>query len=543
MSRDFSHTKPHYWFTDPSKIGPVLIVMLTLSAYSNTYLAPFIFDDLEAIRDNPNIRQLWPIWNALAGPQQTPVAGRPLVSLTLAVNYAVSGLSVWSYHVFNLTVHILNALLVFAILRRTFSLRRFTEPTQRDGSWLAGAVSLAWAVHPLNTEAVTYTIQRTELLVAFFFLLTLYATIRSTTSKWRSGWFACAIVSCLCGAGCKEVIAGAPLLVLTYDATFLAGSWRSALRERRVLYGGLLLTWTALAAILNTGPRSGSVGFGFSVGWWDYLKTQCSVILHYLYLAFWPHLLSIDYSDWPTSLPLVSILPQALTIVVLLGSSIWYLRKRSTLGYLGAWFFIVLAPTSSFIPIVTEPAAERRMYLPLIAIIALVFCCVHDLSQRSRLRQRRAFTLALAGLIISILVSVTYRRNFDYRSETAIWSDVLEKRPNNIDAHNSLGLALLTEGRLDEGLHHLLETIRLNPGHTKAHHNLGFAYSFLQHHTEAIQHYRTALQYDPHMPDTRYQLALEYLQIGDYNSAIKELEILKNLDPKLAQLLAAKLQK
>ncbi|MBI2150198.1 MAG: tetratricopeptide repeat protein [Acidobacteria bacterium] len=350
------------------------------------------------------------------------------------------------------------------------------------------------------------------------------------------------VASSLCGAGAKEVIAGAPLLVWIYDATFLAGNWRTALRERRFLYAGFLLTWAVLAAVVSTGPRSRSVGFGFSVGWWDYLKTQSSVILHYLSLAFWPHPLSIDYGDYPIATSLVSVLPQALVIVALLGVSIWCLRKRPALGFLGAWFFIVLAPSSSFVPIVTEPAAERRMYLPLIAAVTLVFYGVYELTRRSRMLRARWLALASAGLITVILAAATHRRNSDYRTEITIWSDVVKNHPNYAGARNNLGLALLMEDRHDEGLRHLLESIRLNPRYTKAHQNLGFAYSVLGRHSEAIQHHKEALRYDPNMTHARYQLATEYLETGDSASARNELEILKTQDAKLAGLLAAKLQ-
>jgi len=162
--------------------SPYILVAVAVIAYSNTFRAPFIFDDYNAIVDNPHVRSLWPPWNAMVAPRHSSVDGRPVVALSLAVNYAVSGRNPWSYHAFNLAVHITNALLLFGILRRT-----------RDE--LALPVTLIWTAHPLLTEGVTYVTQRTELLMAMFLLLTLYCVIRD--------WKLPAVIACALGMGCK----------------------------------------------------------------------------------------------------------------------------------------------------------------------------------------------------------------------------------------------------------------------------------------------------------------------------------------------------
>lgn len=481
-----------------------LIMLSACLAYSNAYFVPFIYDDLESIAANPHIRHLWPV----VVPPQTALSGRPLVSFSLALNYAVSGLGVWSYHLFNLIIHVANALLLFAILRRT----------PRVTAWIAVAAALTWAVHPVNTEAVTYITQRTELLAAFFLLLTLYCTIRSAQARHRNFWIICAIVSCLCGTGAKEIIAAAPIVVLAYDVTFLQD-----IRERRGLYAGLFLTWAIIGATLYSGSRSESAGFGLSIHFWDYLKTQSGVIVYYLRLAFWPHPLVIDYSDWPIATRLVSVLPQALMVVALIGVSLWQLWKREALGALGLWFFAILAPTSSFVPIITEPAAERRMYLPLMAVTVLVVYSAY------RFLGRTSSVLAFC-LIVPSLAAVTYARNADYRSEIAIWEDAVQKRPNNPKAHQGLGLALVMERRFDEALTHFLDDARLAPS-AKAQHNLGAVYSSLQQHDEAVKHYRAALEYNPKLVETRWQLAREYFLIGDSASGERELALVKKIDP------------
>ncbi len=156
-----------------------LIVLATAAAFSSSFAGSFVFDDPAAIVENPTIRHLWPIWPTLCPPRHgETVTGRPLLNLSLAINFAISGDKVWSYHAANLAIHILAALLLFGVLRQTFLL-----PVMRD-RWgaaalpLASVIALLWAVHPLQTESVTYTVQRAESLVALFYLLTLYCFIR-----------------------------------------------------------------------------------------------------------------------------------------------------------------------------------------------------------------------------------------------------------------------------------------------------------------------------------------------------------------------------
>ncbi len=157
-----------------------LITLATVAAFSNSFAGPFVFDDIPSIVKNPTIRQLWPLWPTLCPPRDgETVTGRPLLNLSLAINYAVSGQRVWSYHAANLGIHVFAALLLFGILRRSFLL-----PTMRD-RWgtaalpLALVVALLWAIHPLQTESVTYIVQRAESLVGLFYFLTLYCFVRA----------------------------------------------------------------------------------------------------------------------------------------------------------------------------------------------------------------------------------------------------------------------------------------------------------------------------------------------------------------------------
>ena len=478
----------------------LLIVSAGLIAYANSFSGPFIYDDVPSIPENPHIRALWPIGQAMAAPHQSSLDGRPIAALSFALNCALGGMHVWSYHAFNFLLHLLAGFTLLGIVRQTLAGPRLNRVYGEATPWLALAVALIWIIHPLATEAVNYIVQRTELLMGLFFLLTLYCAIRGTEPASSRRWNSAAVIACALGMGSKEVMASAPLIVLLYDRTFLFGSFREAFRKRGKLYLALAGTWLILIALMAPGPRSESVGLRFSqLTPWQYLFTQSSVILHYLRLAFWPHPLVLDYHDWPIPQSVVSAAPWTAIVLALLALTVWLLRRNFPLGFLGAWFFLILAPTSSFVPIVTEIAAERRMYLPLAAIVASVVGGGWILLRRTPMPEKTRRWVAI-GLAAGLAVGfgwMTIRRNADYRSEITIWSDAVAKRPGNARAHNNFGLALVTAGRVEEGMAHYRQALRLSPDYGDAYINLGAASAALGRYDQAIENYVAALKINP----------------------------------------------
>src|SRR6266478_10167003 len=179
-----------------------------VAVYYNSFAGVFLLDDHWRILDNLQIRQLWPPWHALAH------NSRPLVQVSLAVNYALGGLNVWGYHAFNLAVHLLGGLVLFGIVRRMLQSERPRARYGASACWLALAVAAIWLVHPLQTESVTYLIQRAESLMGLFYLLTLYCGIRGVQSPRPGAWFLGAVVACGLGMGSKEVMVTAPIMML-----------------------------------------------------------------------------------------------------------------------------------------------------------------------------------------------------------------------------------------------------------------------------------------------------------------------------------------
>jgi hypothetical protein len=518
------------------KFIPVLVIAAGVWAYHNSLRGPFIFDDLTSISENPHIRHLWPIREAVSAPALSAVTGRPVVCLSLALNYALGGSSVWGYHAFNLAVHLVSALVLLGILRRTLAGEKLRDRFGGAALGLAAAITLLWEVHPLQTETVTYVVQRTESLMGLFLLVTLYGTLRCSQSSHAGGWCLAAIVSCALGMGSKEVMVAAPLLVLLYDRVFLASSFREVRQRRMVLYVGLAATWLILAVLVARTPRA-TTRFGMEgLTSWDYLKTEAGVIVYYLRLCFWPHPLVIDYYDWPIARSLEDSLVPGVVVVGLLSATAWAFRRQPQMGFLGTWFFLILGPTSSFLPSLGEAAAERRMYSPLAAVVTLVVVGAFVLGKRL-LNRRQGVVLGCVagGAVVVLFTFLTIQRNRDYNSESTLWQDTVEKRPNNPRARNYLGNALLQTGAVQKAVGEFKQALRLKPDFAEAHNNLGNVLLQDGLVQEAIGHYEQALRIKPDYSEAHYNLGIALEQAGKIEEAIGHHEQALRIKPDFTQ--------
>jgi tetratricopeptide (TPR) repeat protein len=470
-----------------------LLLVLVLAAttaltYSNAFSSPFVMDDQSAVTDNLTIRSLRPLARVLSGPIQSSTAGRPLINLSFAVNYAADGLNTTGYHAVNLLLHILAGLTLFGIVRRTLvnaSQRPDLQNLSKFADLFAFSCALIWLLHPLQSEMVDYVTQRTESSMGLAYLLTLYAFIRGTTSDRRPLWYSLAIASCLLGALCKESIVTAPVMVFLYDAVFCSESFLEPLRRRGALYAGLAASWIVVALVAG-GARSHSAGFSSGVSPWTYLLNQAPLLVRYLKMTVWPTHLVADYG-LPRTVGLGSVLPAGLLIVALLvaTTALWFFNRPA--AFLGTWFFVTLAPTSSFVPIATEVGAERRMYLALAAIVALAIAALMTISSDRRL---------IAPIVASValfLAIVTFHRNSDYRDPTALWLQVIDRYPHG-RAHYNYGVRLKDAGRRDDAIH---EYLIAAPDFPEAEYALGFEFLNDERYDEAAARLRRFLQLKP----------------------------------------------
>lgn len=445
---------------------PLLIFVLTVLSYSTAVTSPLLFDDQSSIVSNASIRTLTPLQGPLSPPRETPVAGRPLVNLTFAINYATDGLGVRGYHVTNIAIHVGVALLLFGVIRRGLGLPRVSPRLAAHADSLALATALLWALHPLNSEVVNYLTQRSESLMALAYLLTVYASLRAYEPAGEVKWTVTAVLACFAGMACKESMVTAPVMVLLIDRLLVNGSWRELLWSRRSLYTGLVASWLVLAALLWSVPRT-TAGFGSGVSSWIYLLNQAQLITRYLGLSVWPHALVLDYGV-AGPITFAAVLAPFAFVAALGLLTVFVLWRWPAVGLLGAWFFVTLAPASSVVPVATEVGAERRMYLPLMALVLLAVLAVDALLRRDGAEagrgSARRFAPAVAlALVCALMMTGIFLRNREYRSPLTMAQTIVERWPNG-RGHFLLASELVAAGRHEEAMVQFRESAKDYPG-------------------------------------------------------------------------------
>lgn len=559
--------------------GAAVIVISICLAYSNSLEGEFFFDDNDSIGGNPSIRPLFDALNpppampsepyakaaweiqrartrpaadpnrepdpiqptlaqgilsALSPPRDLTVTGRPMLNLSLAVNYAIGQENVRSYHIFNILTHVLAALAMFGVVRRTLLLPSLRAYFEGKATPAALATALLWALHPLQTESVTYVIQRAEAMVSLMYLLTLYCAVRgfaaSNAAQPRAAriWYILCVASCAVGMATKEVMISAPLFVLLYDGLLVSPNFKNALGRRTGLYAGLAASWAVLAMVMiQAGDRGGTAGFGAADTCtpWQYARTQFGVILHYLRLTFWPDSLCIDYY-WPVAKNPMDMIPGAVMLAVLLGLAAWGLFTRRKWAAAGALFFLALGPSSSIVPI-RDLAFEHRMYLPLAAIMVLLVagavCAWNKLMARKNLPQS-AWLIPL-GLCLAATVSLAVQtsiRNEDYRTRFGLWKDTVKKRPGNARAHANLGVLMAGVGDMKESYRLLTRSMELDPNFTPAYSNRAMLLYRAGRYDQAIEDCTKAIAITSKYAPACYNRGLARNARGDRMGALED---------------------
>jgi len=506
-----------------------LAICLAL-AWSNSFSVPFMFDDRHTIVDNPGIRSLSPA--RVLDPSLCPsLEHRPLVSYSLAMNYALGGLDVRGYHIFNFTVHLLSALVLLLLLDFTFRTKPMAALLPRSRAReLALACTLLWAVHPLQVQSVTYVIQRCESLMGLFFLATVYAAARGFASESRrTAWHGLALVFLAFSAGSKEIAAMAPVVVLLYDLIFFGGRPRRALARSPLLYGGLALGLLAFLLVFG----------GAALSFWSleasgaaipdrphnslqYALTQPKVLAYYLYLTFWPGPLSLDHA-WKV-IPFSRTWPYALGLLAVAGLTLRGVLARRAWAFAVAWCLVILAPTSSFFGTRTI-AVEHRMYLPLAGIVCLTALSVYlggaALVRRGLFSSRLARALGV-GLLVAVALALmgrTWLHNQDFRSRVAIWENAVRLSPDHPRPRENLASALAEAGQYTEAIQQAEKALELDPDSTRALVSLGLAYSKMGDNARALEAYKRAWAMDGNAPDLAFSLGNLMVQEKNYEKA------------------------
>lgn len=530
----------------------LLLAILCLGAYANSFLGAFVYDDGYCLFVRDALSEWWP-------EKLSTGTRRWFTHLTFVANYKAHGYWTPGYHLVNNLIHLLAGLFLFGLVRRTLLLPATRERYAAAANWLALAVAAIWLVHPLQSESVTYIVQRLESLSGMFFLFTLYALLRGATANRAWPWYLLMIAAVMVGFGAKETMFVAPLVALAFDRCYLAASWRELCAKRWWVYLCTVpaLVWAGYMTTHNFTPGAKtSIGFAFKgVSPWEYLRSQPAVILHYLRLCFWPDQQCLDYF-WQVENDPFRIYGFGAVIVALLAVTVFALWKLPRLGFIGLAFFVILAPTSSFMPI-RDLAFEHRMYLPLASVATIVVLAVYELCKRTLKlpTPRVALPAALLTFVVLALALLTSQRNKVYQDPASMWKDVTISAPHSSRAFYNLGKELTNRGFIDNlpKYKHLLvydvkkveiasavvehpklnedleqaivafrQSIKLAPNDPSAYFNIGGIYDRTGHPAEAIEAYRGELNINPKHPNARLNLAHLLAAQGQAEEAIRE---------------------
>jgi len=506
----------------------LVLCAVAVFSYHNTFRVPFILDGRAFIDDGGSAYHLWPLSKILSG------TSRPLVKLSFVVNHYLGKPELLYYHLVNLGIHILAALALLGLIRRTLLAPKLKLLQRYPVDAIAFTAAILWVAHPLQTESVTYIYQRSESLMGFFYLFTLYSLARALgASKGSLRWFIVSVISCLAGMSSKLVMVTAPFMALAYDRIFWASSWKQIWCNRRWLYYCLAGSWIVFFVIAFSRQESRyTAGFGIKItDPLHYALTQPAAIMHYLKLALWPYGLALD-NGWPFALRISSGVWPVLAVLAALLATIWSLRRHPAFGFLGLWFFLILIPTSSFFPL-ADPIFEHRMYLPLAAVILAAVFTVRYIAERLIRNETWRYCL-LSGMLLLAVGFLSIRsvhRNQVYLSRRALWNDVVLKRPDNPRGHSILARILAKRGAPAEAVIQYKEALRCRKfGVLKGdddpavkYYNMALDFDKRGQLNKAISTYRQAIALKPRFLEALNNLAVALARKDNFRGAFKQM--------------------
>ncbi|QEM66786.1 tetratricopeptide repeat protein [Geobacter sp. FeAm09] len=514
-----------------------ILVTLAVLVYANTFQVPFVLDDSENIVENPVIRSLGNFLANGSGYENFP--NRFIAIFTFALNYYFGGLNVAGYHVVNLAIHVINALLVYGLAALTLRTPFFRERPGAHGQTirlLPLCAALLFVCHPMQTQAVTYIYQRVASLTTLFYLAALLLHIRwrmaqAEGAPFRSRrvapFYLLSLLAAVLAMKTKEIAFTLPLAVLLYEFCFFGRPGRRLL----LLLAPMFMTMLIIpATMIDFGALTGAPGsvindatsFKWPFSRWAYLCTQFSVIVTYLRLFLLPVNQNLDH-DYPISHSLLE--PRAFLSLALLFALLalagWLYRRSAKAGADGAtalsrlaafgilWFFITLAVESSLIPI-ADVIFEHRVYLPsaglFVAVAALLFARAERL--RPRLPHAGGALLAVLAVTVATFSVATFRRNIVWQDTERLWTDTKSKSPNKPRIYANLGMYYTSVERYDEAIRAYETVNRLYPWNPDVHFNLAQLYGAQGRTREAAREYGIALSLDPQHAKAREALKL-----------------------------------
>ncbi|MBW2466109.1 MAG: tetratricopeptide repeat protein, partial [Deltaproteobacteria bacterium] len=499
-------------------LGLILTVLLI---YSSNLDGPFILDDFR-IQTNPQIQiDNLTLQNLVKAGFESSPGTRPIAHISFALNYFFHGFDTRGYHLVNIAIHALTAIFLYLFIQTTLNLP-LLKP-KYDGFYLLPfAAALLWAVHPLQTQSVTYIIQRMNSMAGMFYILSFYFYIkgRITEKTWQNGvLFLSSLTSGLLALGSKEIAATLPFFIFLYEWYFLQDLDSNWLKKQIVPVFILLLT-VALLVMLYLGENPiGYILNSYSKREFTLtqrLLTESRVIIFYVSLLLFPHpgRLNLDH-DFVLSTgigtPFTTLL-SALFLLIILIVSVGSAKKHRLFSFCILWFLGNLVIESSVIGL--EIIFEHRNYLPSMMLVLLGLVLIYSIL-------KHPYPKLIALCLIVLLCSYwTFERNKMWNDKVVFWGDCVGKSPQKARPHNNLGVALAAQDRTDEAIKHYKKTIEIDPQFGKAFNNLGNAYQKSGKYEEARALYEKALEIIPDNPKIHVNMGIALAKLGQLEEAL-----------------------
>jgi Flp pilus assembly protein TadD len=510
-----------------------LLAVIIVLIYTPSLTTPFIFDDISNIRDNPHIRiPSLSLKNLTWAGFHSPIVNRPVANISFALNYYIHGYNPVGFHVVNVLIHIATGFFLYFLAKATLSTPALKDSYSQFG-WIPFFTVFIWLVHPIQTQSVSYLVQRMNSLAAMFYVLSmlLYVRFRMTARPW-SKWllFAGCALSGLLAFGTKEISVTLPGFIILYEWYFfqeLSRQW--GLRHLLILLGSSLMILLISLAYFENAPITQILS---SYDTRDFtlmqrVLTQFRVVIFYISLLLWPHpsrlnldhdfALSYSMTDPPTTLF------AALVIAALFLLAVLTARRNPLLSFGILWFFGNLVIESSIIGL--ELVFEHRNYLPsmlgIMVMVALVF------------RYIKPVWLGVIPLCIvgTLFTTWTYQRNMVWADEIALYRDCAEKSPAKARPHNNLGAALVRRGRLSEAIEQFRTALNINPNDADTHYNLGSALARQGELKQGIYHFSETLRLSPRNLKALNNMGVALVLLGRYDEALDYLEAALKINP------------
>jgi tetratricopeptide (TPR) repeat protein len=501
-----------------------VLAFISFSIYSNTIDSPFVFDDTKTILNDPGIRLTKLTFGNIIKSGFEDSKTRPIALISFALNYYYHQYDPAGYHIVNIIIHILTGYFLYLFIATTLMIPSLRSQHDHP-ALIAFLASLIWLVHPVQTQSVTYIVQRMNSMASMLFILSFWFYVKGRLvevgrTKWL--WFTGSALFWLVSLGCKQITLMLPFLIILYEWYFLQNLSKDWFKRSLKLALGIGVLCVLVALIytdFNPSEKFSHLN-DFSNNEFTITQrtlTQPRVVIYYLSLLIYPHpsRLNLDY-DFPLSYSLtnpITTLPALIIIIGLLILGLYLAKNNRLISFCIFWFFGNLVIESSVIPLAI--IYEHRLYLPSMLVSLMTVILVYRYIK---------FKWLSVGIIcaFAILCSFwTFERNNVWQNRLTLWTDCVIKSPNKARPHSNLGRVLAERGRTDEGIVHLVEALRIKPDYAVAHNNLGTVMEKQRRFREAIHHYSEAVRIFPQFANAHYNLGVIFHRQGRLNKAMQ----------------------